>query len=76
MTDQVIAVFENRLSNMEWMGRETQDEAVKKLKAIEIRIGYIRVNAVLSSMDQFYEVYGIEEGDGMYYPPEERPEIW
>ena len=33
-------------------------------------------NAVLSAMDQFYDVYGIEEGDGMYCAPEERPKIW
>lgn len=40
MTDQVLTVFENRLSNMEWMSQETRDEAIKKLKAIEVRIGY------------------------------------
>ena len=38
--------------------------------------GKIRANAVLSAMDSFYEVYEIEEGDGMYCAPEERPEIW
>ncbi len=31
-----------------------------------------RVNAVLSNFDEFYETYGITEGDGMYVPPEER----
>ena len=38
--------------------------------------GYIRVMAVLSSIDQFYEAYGITEGDGMYLPPEERISRW
>ena len=37
---------------------------------------YIRVTAVLSSIDQFYEAYGITEGDGMYLPPEERISRW
>ncbi len=32
----------------------------------------LRVNAVLSNFDEFYETYGVKEGDGMYVPPEER----
>ena len=34
----------------------------------------IRVNAVLSAQPEFRELYGIEEGDGMY--EESMPEIW
>lgn len=36
----------------------------------------VRVNRVLQSVDKFYEVYGIEPGDGMYVAPEERAHIW
>ena len=36
----------------------------------------VRVNAVLSSCDAFYEVYDIEETDGMYVAPEDRVGIW
>ena len=36
----------------------------------------IRVNAVLSSTDKFYEVYDIKEGDKMYIPKEERVSLW
>lgn len=36
----------------------------------------VRVNAVLSSCDAFYEVYGIEESDGMYVAPDLRVGIW
>ena len=36
----------------------------------------VRVNAVLSAMPEFYEVYGIMPGDGMYQAPENRPAIW
>ena len=36
----------------------------------------IRVNAVLSSVDKFYEAYGITETDGMYLPPEKRVRVW
>lgn len=37
---------------------------------------YIRVNAVLASIDEFYEVYDIKEGDGMYIAPEKRIGRW
>ena len=36
----------------------------------------IRVNAVLSAIDKFYEVFDIQIGNGMYKAPEERPSIW
>ena len=36
----------------------------------------IRVNAVLSSVDKFYEVYGITETDGMYLSTEKRVRVW
>lgn len=36
----------------------------------------VRVNAVLSSTELFYKVYGIREGDGMYVKPENRAVLW
>ncbi len=36
----------------------------------------VRVNAVLSDFDEFYELYGVAEGDGMYVPPEERVHLF
>lgn len=36
----------------------------------------IRVNAVLSNLEKFYEVYDIQEGDGMYIDPSKRISIW
>ena len=36
----------------------------------------LRVNAVLSAADAFYETFEVKEGDGMYVAPEERPRIW
>ncbi len=36
----------------------------------------IRINAVLSSMDKFYEVYDIKEGDKMYVAKEDRVGLW
>ncbi len=36
----------------------------------------VRVNAVLSSCDAFYDVYEIRESDGMYVAPQDRVGIW
>ena len=36
----------------------------------------VRVNAVVATLDQFYEIYGIEEGDAMYIAPENRLKLW
>lgn len=36
----------------------------------------IRVNAILSTTEKFYEVYDIKEGDGMYVAPENRIGRW
>ena len=37
---------------------------------------FIRVNALLSTLDAFYETYDVQEGDGMYIPPENRISRW
>ena len=36
----------------------------------------VRVNAVVSSFDAFYEIYDVKEGDPMYVAPEERLKLW
>lgn len=36
----------------------------------------VRANAVLMNMDDFYEVYDVKEGDGMYTAPENRLKRW
>lgn len=36
----------------------------------------VRVNRVLSNFEEFYNCYGIIEGDGMYIPKEKRINIW
>ena len=36
----------------------------------------LRVNRVLQCVDKFYEVYEIDESDGMFEPKEERVKIW
>ncbi|MCR5460449.1 MAG: M13 family metallopeptidase [Acetatifactor sp.] len=36
----------------------------------------VRVNAVLSATNAFYEIYEVKEGDGMYVAPERRAYRW
>ena len=38
--------------------------------------GKVRVNAVLSAIDEFYTLYNIKETDSMYKEPSIRPSIW
>lgn len=37
---------------------------------------YLRVNVVVQQFDEFYETYGVKQGDGMYLAPEDRLEVW
>ncbi len=36
----------------------------------------VRVNAVVPLFDEFYEIYGVKEGDSMYVAPEDRIRRW
>lgn len=37
---------------------------------------HLRVNTLMQQFPQFYETYGITEGDGMWLAPEDRVRIW
>ncbi len=39
-------------------------------------LAYLRVNVMVQQFQEFYDAYGIEEGDGMYLPPAERLQVW
>ena len=59
-----------------WRGISSDVEGIKQLHHDEHSPGMVRVNAPLSSCDQFYEIYDVKEGDGMYVAPENRVERW
>ena len=40
MVDNLLAVYKDRLNNLEWMTNETKKEALKKLEAIGRKLGY------------------------------------
>ena len=53
------------------------DEAIINQIAYDVHSpSYIRVNAILASIDEFYETYDVKEGDGMYIAPEDRVSRW
>lgn len=53
------------------------EEAAKSRSLSDIHApAKTRVNAVLSTIPEFYETYGVVPGDGMYKAPEERASIW
>lgn len=59
-----------------WSDSQTKSEILDTMVIDNHSPNKIRVNAVLSSMDKFYEVYGIKEGDKMFVPKEERVGLW
>jgi putative endopeptidase len=68
------AFFESYASS--WADVRTRQRAIV-LAGSDVHSGsWVRVNAVLSLFDEFYEVYNVKPGDGMYVPPEKRVSIW
>lgn len=40
MVQEFIRVYENRIRNLDWMSQATKDKAIRKLKTMDIKIGY------------------------------------
>ncbi len=59
-----------------WANLTTPDQAKEHVINNTHAPAAIRANAVLSSMDDFYECYDIKAGDQMYVAPENRGGIW
>jgi len=72
--DDLKTFFENyaRL----WVEKKLDSDLLDQLEVDVHSPEIIRVNAVLSSIDEFYEIYDIKEGDGMYTAPEKRVKRW
>ena len=59
-----------------WCGKELDEAVIDQLDTDSHSPSIIRVNAILSTLDAFYETYGVQEGDGMYIAPENRISRW
>lgn len=59
-----------------WLKCTTRERTLGLQSADEHSPSNLRVNRVLSNFQEFYDTYGIQEGDGMYVPPQDRIHIW
>ena len=58
-----------------WMAKGTLNSTHIYIRD-EHPMPYQRVNCTLQQFDEFIDLYGIREGDGMYLAPEDRVNIW
>lgn len=59
-----------------WCTLENDITALEALRYDVHSPAAVRVNAVVSACDDFYRLYDVKEGDGMYIAPENRVSRW
>lgn len=59
-----------------WAGNITDEEKARRTKMDEHSLSINRVNATLRNFQEFYDAFGIKEGDKMWLPVGERVMIW
>ena len=69
-----IKLFENYATI--WSEMRTDDSIIEQIAQDPHSPSVIRVNAVLSTIEAFYETYDVKEGDGMYIAPDKRISRW
>ncbi len=56
---------------------KSRDEETKRLLTIDPHSpGKFRANGAAVNVTEFYQAFDVQEGDGMYLPPEDRVKIW
>ena len=59
-----------------WAGNITDEEKERRTKMDEHSLSVNRVNGTLKNFQEFFDAFGIKEGDKMWRPVEERVMIW
>jgi endothelin-converting enzyme len=59
-----------------WTDTRSNDEALRRLTVDPHSPTEFRVNGPVSNLNEFYEAFGVKEGDKLYRPPAERVKIW
>ncbi|WP_026526173.1 M13 family metallopeptidase [Butyrivibrio sp. VCD2006] len=59
-----------------WCTKKSEDSVISQIDEDVHSPEVIRVNAILSTVNSFYETYGLKEGDGMFIPAEKRISRW
>jgi len=59
-----------------WRSKARDEELKRRLTTDPHSPAKFRANGAAVNVDAFYEAFDVQEGDGMYLPPEERVKIW
>lgn len=59
-----------------WKRLDKRGTEIQRVRTDDHPLAYLRVNVTLQQFDEFYETYGIKEGDDMYLAPDKRIAIW
>ena len=59
-----------------WAGNIREEEILNRTMTDPHSLGKLRVNATLRNIVEFYEAFGVKEGDKMWMPENERVIIW
>lgn len=59
-----------------WLGQERPERLVRQVMTDVHSPAFLRVNGPFGNIDEFYEAFGIKEGQKMYRKPEYRVKIW
>ena len=59
-----------------WRRLYRDKELQTRLKTDSHSPSEYRVNGIVQNMPEFYEAFGVKEGDSMYIAPEDRVRIW
>ena len=59
-----------------WKGISTYEMEYYCLTSDTHPLNYLRTNCTVQQFQEFYDTYGVEEGDGMYLAPEDRIAVW
>ncbi|MDR0789024.1 MAG: M13 family metallopeptidase [Bifidobacteriaceae bacterium] len=73
-TDELKEFFVNYATI--WQFKIRNEAAKTRLNTDPHSPAEFRVNQILKNIDEFYEVYGVKQGDAMYLAPEKRVRIW
>ena len=59
-----------------WRAANREDNLRQRLVTDPHSPEQFRVNGVVRNMDAWYDAFGVNPGDALYLPPEERVRIW
>ncbi|HZY24189.1 MAG TPA: M13-type metalloendopeptidase, partial [Bacteroidales bacterium] len=59
-----------------WMVNERPETIASQVKSNEHSPAKFRVNGPLSDMPEFYQAFGVKEGDKLWFPDSMRVKIW